>query len=42
MVKINFDSKPKTSKKDLIGFAKEQFRQILRRNLNIPIKLFHL
>jgi len=43
MVKLNLDTKPKNeTKKDLISFAKDQFKQLVKKNLSIPVKLYHL
>ncbi len=43
MVKLNADMKPKSSsKKDLINFARDQFRQLVKKNLSIPVQLYHL
>ncbi len=42
MVKIKLVQEVKAQKKDLIEFAKNQFRFLLKRNLSIPVKLFQL
>ncbi len=28
--------------KELLGFVRQQFRQLMEKNLRIPIKLYHL
>lgn len=29
-------------KKDLINFVREQFKELMKKNLKIPVKLYHL
>jgi len=37
------DSVSKTrSKKDLVGFVTQQFKQLVKKNLQVPIKLYQL
>lgn len=49
MKKIVFSQKPKsntykvtTTKGELISFVADQFKKLAKRNLKIPIQLYHL
>lgn len=36
------DRNSKSSKNDLINFVGDQFKQLVKKNLRIPVKLYHL
>ncbi|MFH1827129.1 MAG: hypothetical protein ABH812_01690 [bacterium] len=40
--KLNIKTKIQKKKEDLILFTGEQFNRLIRKNLNLPIKLYHL
>jgi len=39
---LGFSSKYSAQEKDFVKFTKEQFNQIIRKNLSLPMKLYHL
>jgi len=36
------NKKEKQGKKDLVNFVSDQFKQLVKRNLRVPIQLYHL
>jgi len=40
--KLNIKTKMQKKKEDLIMFTGEQFNRLIKKNLNLPIKLYHL